>query len=223
MSGDSQVEHEVVVIATGVANVASVEAAFRRLGATVRLSTDPGDVTAADRVVLPGVGSFAAGMDRLEAAGLVPVVRERIVAGRPTLAICLGAQLLAAESEESPGVHGVGVWPEVTVKRLAGPPGWSGSLPHLGWNRVEPLSDLARGGEPASVSLEAGYAYFANSFGLPALPDGWSGAFSMHGFPFVAAVTRGAVLACQFHPELSGAYGQSLLARWLQQEAVSSC
>jgi imidazoleglycerol phosphate synthase glutamine amidotransferase subunit HisH len=80
-------------------------------------------------------------------------------------------------------------------------------VPHLGWNRVV-------AGEGCSL-LEDGDAYFANSFKLDAIPAGWAGATTDHGGPFVAALERGAVLACQFHPELSGAWGQALIERWL--------
>jgi glutamine amidotransferase len=80
-------------------------------------------------------------------------------------------------------------------------------VPQLGWNRVRP--------EPDSRLLEDGYAYYANSYRLEALPEGYTGALTDHGEPFIAAVERGAQLACQFHPELSGPWGQALLTRWL--------
>ena len=84
-------------------------------------------------------------------------------------------------------------------------------VPQLGWNLVRP--------RPGCRLLQEGHAYFANSYKLDAVPDGWQGALAEHGGAFVAAVERGAVLACQFHPELSGAWGLALLRRWLDLAA----
>jgi glutamine amidotransferase len=199
---------EVVVVATGTANTASVAAAFERLGRRVRVEDRAGEVRDAGRVVLPGVGALAAAMERLEGLELAPVLRERVEAGRPTLAICLGLQLLSEESEESPGVGGLGVLPG-RVERLRG----EVRLPHLGWNRVS--------AEPGCELLEDGYAAFAHGYALREAPPGWRAARCVHGEPFVAALERGAVLACQFHPELSGAYGAALLERWLERGGAS--
>jgi imidazole glycerol-phosphate synthase subunit HisH len=191
----------VSVVSTGVANVASVLAAFRRLGAEP-LEVDQAEaISSAELLVLPGVGAFAAAMQALQARGLVEPLRERIRDGRPTLAICLGLQLFAAESAESPGTAGLGIWPDRVVRLR------SQRVPQLGWNRV----DAAR----ESRYLESGYAYYANSYCLGAEPLGWTASWSDHDGKLVAAVERGSVLACQFHPELSGAWGEQLLRRWL--------
>ena len=203
---------DVVLVRTGVANVASVTAALQRLGVEPRLSDDPAVIRGAAAVVLPGVGAFGAGMERLDAAGLVTPLRARVERGEPTLAVCLGLQLLGLESEEEPGVPGLGVAPTRT-RRLTGAP----RLPPVGWNQVEP--------DPGCTMLTAGEAYFAHSFRLddsPALAaEGWSVARSLEGEPFVAAIERGAVLGCQFHPELSGTYGAALLERWLERAALT--
>ena len=198
---------EVVIVKTGVANIASVVAAFDKLGAAGVLSDDPDRVYAADKVMLPGVGAFGAGMESLNSRGLSPALRERIAAGRSTICICLGFQLLCRDSEESPGVNGLGVIPE-SVGRFSD----QVRVPHFGWNLVTP--------DAGCSIVQPGYAYFANSFRvLPAdslSRDGWQIARTGHDGEFVSAVERGAVVACQFHPELSGAWGQGLLSRWLQ-------
>ncbi len=196
------------IVRTGVANTASVAAALERCGCRCVLSDDPGEVAAAGLLVLPGVGSFAAGMESLERAGLAGVVRGRVASGGPTLAICLGMQLLCASSEESPGVAGLGVI-DARVKRFGG----GVRVPQFGWNWVE-----GAGGE----LVEPGFAYFANSYRLADAPAGWSVSWAEHGGRFVAAIERGAVLACQFHPELSGAWGAGLLGRWLARCAVGA-
>ncbi|MEZ4442808.1 MAG: imidazole glycerol phosphate synthase subunit HisH [Polyangiaceae bacterium] len=191
---------KVDVIETGTANMASVMAGLRRAGAEPRVTTDPDDEGI---VVLPGVGAFGAGMERLVELGLVDRLRKRLLEGRPTLAVCLGLQLLAEASEESPGVTGLSVLP-ARVERFKTP----SIIPQLGWNRVWPET---------SELVEEGYAYYANSYRLAAIPEGWRGALSQHGETFVAALEREQVLACQFHPELSGAWGQALLERWLDR------
>ncbi len=195
------------IVDTGVSNTASVRAAIRRAtGAEPALTTDPRDVERAERLVLPGVGSFAAGMAALERCGLVGALRRRALDGRPTLAICLGMQALCERSEESPGVRGLGVIP-ARATRLSG----AGlCVPHFGWNEVAPSSEM-RG-------LEPGHAYFAHSYRVERAPEGWAAATCLHGGGFVAALQRGDVLACQFHPELSGRWGARLIERWLRSE-----
>lgn len=195
----------VVIVPTGTANIASVEAAFRRLGATPVRASRPDQVTAADRVVLPGVGAFGAAMAAIDQNGMCDAIRERIESDGPTLAVCVGMQLLAEKSEESPEASGLGV---VSAKLTRFPD--TVRVPQLGWNRVEP--------EPGSRYLEPVWAYFANSYRLTQVPEGWVGARAEYGGGFIAAMERGALLACQFHPELSGSWGADLLVRWLAQK-----
>jgi glutamine amidotransferase len=193
---------EVVVVRTGTANLASMEAGLRRAGARPRVSDDPADVEAAPLLVLPGVGTLAAAMTSLVADGRAPRLKERVLARKPLLAVCLGLQLLCDGSEESPGVAGIGAVPCRATSFPAGV-----CVPQLGWNRVE--------AGPGPGLLESGYRYFANSYRLERAPVGWRAAMADHGGPFVAAFEDGPVLACQFHPELSGAAGIALLARWI--------
>ncbi len=201
---------EVAVVDTGVANLASVLAALTRLGTDARRTSEAAAVERAAAVVLPGVGSFAAGAERLAAAGLAEPLRKRIAEGRSTLAVCLGLQLLAEGSEESPGAAGLGVLP-VRATRFPD----TVRVPQLGWNRVT--------AGPGARLVADGWAYFANSYRLTAAPPGWSAAAAEHGGPFVAALERGAVLACQFHPELSGVWGAALLGRWLDAAREAAC
>ena len=192
---------EVVVIPTGTANLASVLAALARLGATTRLAAQAAMIEAAEHVVLPGVGTFGATMAGLREAGLADAIALRVQTGAPTLAMCVGLQVLFEESDESPGTKGlcsirgrVGSFPE-TVR-----------VPQFGWNRIEPERDCRL--------LAPGHAYFANSYRVLEAP-GCRVAYAEHGGRFVAALERAGVLACQFHPELSGAYGHELIGRWL--------
>jgi imidazole glycerol-phosphate synthase subunit HisH len=192
----------IAVIDTGMANLASMLAALRRIGLSPETTTAPEVVRDAEKLVLPGVGAFGAGMKRLMELELAEPIRERLRAERPTLAVCLGLQLLCEASEESPGVAGLGVFSGLTVGRFDKAP----IVPQLGWNLVKP-------GDGCRL-LQEGYAYFANSYRITEAPPGFCAAEAHHGEPFVAALERGSLLACQFHPELSGAWGQALLARW---------
>ncbi len=195
----------ITIVRTGVANTASVAAAFARLEVESDVTDDPRAVEEAPLAVLPGVGSFEAGMARLRDAGLVDVLRARIDGDRPTLAICLGMQMLCAGSAESPGVRGIGVI-DATLSRFTDE---APTVPQIGWNRINP--------DQSARMLQTGFAYFANSFRLTESPDGWAAAWAEYAGPFVAAMERGHVLACQFHPELSGPFGLDLLARWLER------
>lgn len=200
---------EVGIVPTGVANLEAVAAAFRRLGRTPRLLDSAAGIAGAAYVVLPGVGSFAGGMAELRRRGWVDALRRRVEEGRPTLGICLGLQLLCEASDEAPGIPGLGCVPGRVV-RLEG----AGRVPQLGWNRLSVSAGAA--------FLRPGIFYFANSYRLAAAPSGWSAAVSRHGTRFVAGFERGGVLACQFHPELSGRVGAGLLARWLERAPVAA-
>jgi len=145
-------------------------------------------------------------METLHSLRLIDAIRRRIEQGRPTLAVCVGLQVLTEASEESPGVEGLGVIPGV-VRRFPE----TVRVPQLGWNRVTQ-------GPGFGAAADDDYAYFANSYRLTGAPDGWLAAWSDHGGPFVAAIEQEGtpgVLGCQFHPELSGAWGMAILQRWL--------
>jgi imidazole glycerol-phosphate synthase subunit HisH len=193
---------QVVIVRTGVANIASVMAALGRLGAGAKLSEDPAELRDCEALVLPGVGAFAPAMEQLHARGIAGALADRVQQGRPTLAICLGLQLLCASSDESPGVAGLGVI-DAGVERFPD----EVRVPQLGWNQVYP--------DPGCRLITPGHAYFANSYRLAATPPGWLAGVCDYGGRFVAALERGRILACQFHPELSGDWGLALIDRWL--------
>jgi cyclase len=180
-------------------------AALERAGARTSLTTDPAVVRAAAFAVLPGVGAFGAVADRLRAMGVDAALRERVGRGAPMLGTCLGMQLFFESSEEAPKARGIGAIPGAITAY-----GQGVRSPQFGWNRIS---------SPMGGSGGA-FAYFANSFKLDEAPSGWMAATATYGAPFVAAIERGAVLLCQFHPELSGAWGQSLLSLWLARGTV---
>lgn len=194
---------KVSIVPTGTANLASIVAAFRRLGTRPVIARGPDEMSSAGRVVLPGVGSFGAAMAELDRTGMRESLLGRLDEGRPTLAVCVGMQILAKGSEESAGAAGLGLL-DLNVGRFTGPV----RVPQMGWNRVRP--------DPGLRYLDEGWAYFANSYRLDEVPEGWAAAWADHDGEFVAAMERGDVLACQFHPELSGPWGSAVLNRWLE-------
>lgn len=203
MSGGRQ-QRAVFIVRTGTANLASVCAGFQRLGVTPHITADPAVARDAACVVLPGVGAFGAAMAQLTARGLDVALRQRMVSDKPTLAICLGLQLLCESSTESPGVAGLGV-----VRGAIDRFGANVRVPQLGWNEVVP--------DTGARWLTRDYAYFANSYRLTTPPPDCQVAWTDYGGRFVCAFERGRLLACQFHPELSGPWGLELLRRWLEQ------
>lgn len=198
----------ITLVPTGLANLASVRAAFQRLGLMTALVSTPEQIEDASRVVMPGVGAYGPAMSELMRRGWADALRARIASDRPTLAICLGHQLLGQRSDEAPGVKGLS-----SIAASASAFESDVLSPQMGWNQVVP--------EPDCAVLTEGYAYFANSYRFKKIPEGWLGAQSVYGGEFVAALERGNVLSCQFHPELSGAYGSALLSRWLELTEAS--
>lgn len=195
---------DVAVAYTGVANTASVLSVFEKLGLKVFLTDNREELENAKYAVLPGVGAFAAGMKKLASDSLLDCLRKRVTGSRPLLAICLGFQMLFTGSEESPGVKGLGIFPG-EIKRFSDVV----RVPQLGWNKIEATAD--------SKYLFDGYAYFANSYCFRELPNGCQGAFSTYDENFVAALEYSSLLACQFHPELSGDFGISIIKNWIRE------
>lgn len=195
---------DVAIINTGTANIASMVSALKRLGAFPRITERGIDVEQAEYLVLPGVGTFAAAMEKLNKTVLVEPLRERMLRGGRLMAVCLGLQLLALSSDESPGAEGLGIIKSKVVRFNA-----RVRVPQMGWNKISVPQDCR--------FLKEGYGYFANSFCLRDAPEGWIPAYGEHGNRFIAALEKGNALACQFHPELSGKWGLELISRWLEQ------
>jgi glutamine amidotransferase len=199
------VSRRVVVLDYGSGNLRSAQRALERVGAEVEVTADRAAAVAADGLVVPGVGAFAACMAGLDAVDGRGIVRERLAARRPVLGICVGMQVLFEAGVEH-GVETVGLG----VLRGRVEPLHAPVLPHMGWNTVA---------APAGSMLFAGLAgdtrfYFVHSYAVHAT-DGAT-AITHHGEDFVAALESGAVSATQFHPEKSGDAGATLLANWLE-------
>lgn len=196
----------IAVIDYGVGNRRSVEKALERVGARPEITADADAIAAADGLVLPGVGAFPAGAERLRERGLDAVLRERAAAGVPLLGLCLGMQLLFQRSRELGGADGLGLLEgEVVALQPHGE-----RLPHIGWNAVrwERPSPLLTG-LPAET-----YLYHVHSFAAVPADEADVLGTADYGGRFVAAVARPPIYGVQSHPEKSSAHGLALLANF---------
>jgi glutamine amidotransferase len=196
---------QVVVLDYGSGNLRSAERALARVGADVTVTADLDAAAAADGLVVPGVGAFAACMAGISAVGGGDVVWERVRAERPVLGICVGMQVLFEKGvEHGEQTQGLGVLPGEVTRIEAD------VVPHMGWNTVTPPMDtvLFRGVEDERF-------YFVHSYAARDVP-GARTTYAEHGERFAAAAERGALSATQFHPEKSGDAGATLLENWLR-------
>ncbi|HJT71694.1 MAG TPA: imidazole glycerol phosphate synthase subunit HisH [Terriglobales bacterium] len=188
-------------------NLTSVKKAFDHLGAETIVTSDPSEVEASEKIVLPGVGHFAA-TKALDDAGLRDVIIEKIEAGVPFLGICVGMQWMLASSEEAPDVHGLALWPGECSRFPAGV-----KSPHVGWNSLQirnNASRLLQGVAPES------YVYFTHSYRVPLLAA--TAAECEYAGGFSAAVEQDNLFGVQFHPEKSGAVGLQILRNFCELE-----
>lgn len=201
----------ITLVDHGAGNLRSVVRALRHVGADVRVTADPADVARAERIVVPGQGAFADCMRRLQAAGLDDAVREHLRAERPYLGICLGLQVLFDQGHEH-GVHrGLGVLRGACVPL---PPSEGLKIPHMGWNQVHAVGGAAPVFSLPGDVADGAWFYFVHSYHV-AVAEPLARAETQHGAPFVSAVRRGNLVACQFHPEKSHDVGLALLEGFL--------
>lgn len=198
----------IAIIDYDAGNLRSVEKAFGALGEECVVTREYDQIRRADKVVLPGVGSFGMAMEQLKRYELDKVLREVTEAGKPFLGICLGLQLLFEGSEESGGVEGLHLL-EGRILRIPEADGLK--IPHIGWNS---LAFPHQGRLFEKLPVENGkepYVYFVHSYYLQAQDASIVTATAEYGVQIHASVEQGSVFACQFHPEKSGAVGLQIL------------
>lgn len=194
----------IAIIDYDAGNIKSVEKALQFLGEEVVITRDPEILLGAEKVILPGVGAFGDAMKRLEEYGLVDIIHRIVDNGTPFLGICLGLQLLFDSSEEAPGVKGLGILPGKVVRF---PAEIGLKIPQIGWNA---LSQPNKGKLFEGVE-DGEFVYFVHSYYLKADEPGDVVATTEYGVTVHAAVERGNVFACQFHPEKSSDTGLKIL------------
>ena len=199
----------IAIIDYDAGNLRSVEKALLSLGETPVITRDRKTILKADKVILPGVGSFGDAMGKLEQYGLVDVIHETVDQGTPFLGICLGLQLLFAGSEECQGAAGLGILPGRILK-IPEHPGLK--IPHMGWNSVK-IKENARIFKDVP---QDSYVYFVHSYYLKAGREEDVAATTEYSTLIHAAVEHDNVFACQFHPEKSSEIGLKILKNFVE-------
>ena len=191
---------KVTVIDYGLSNLLSVRHAFAHFGAETLLTSDPADVLAAEKLVLPGVGAFKDGMDGLARLGLIEPIRQKAAAGTPLLGICLGMQML---------------FDEIPDTDMDGHPQ---KVPHISWDPLYPGGGRTDFSGTALAALKPGEeCYFIHSYEAKPVRDEDRLADTVYGGREIcAAASHGSVLGCQFHPEKSGAVGLKIIEEFLK-------
>lgn len=198
----------IAVIDYDAGNMLSVIKALKFLGQKPVVTRDAAVIKGADKVILPGVGSFGDAMGKLNGYGLTGVIRDVIHGGIPFFGICLGLQLLYETSEESPGVGGIGVL-RGTIRKI--PAGEYRKIPHMGWNSL----DFPGQGRLFRGIDEGAFVYFVHSYYLDAADKETVTATTDYNVKIDASVESGNVFACQFHPEKSGQVGLRILENFI--------
>ena len=199
----------IAIIDYDAGNIKSVEKALHYLGEETTVTRDPQTLLNADKVILPGVGSFGLAMVFVLSYGLVPVIHEIVEKKTPFLGICLGLQLLFESSEETPGVEGLGILKGKIVKI---PPAPGLKIPHMGWNSLK----FQNNGRLFKGIPEDSYVYFVHSYYLKAADEGIVTATTEYSTHIHASVEQGNVFACQFHPEKSSDIGIQILKNFVE-------
>lgn len=211
-------ESIVTIVDYGSGNLLSVARALEHVGATVRLSHNAAEIENAERLLLPGVGAFAEGMQGLREHGLIEPIRRYAISGRPLLGICLGMQMLASFSEEFGEHEGLGLIPGRVVSLPSQDvDGSTQKIPHIGWADLSPTVPGGWDGTMFEGTCEGASVYLVHSFHFEPndathrLADCFYG-----GNRITAAVRSGRTIGCQFHPEKSGEVGLALLSSFLR-------
>lgn len=199
----------IAIIDYDAGNLKSVEKAFAHIGAECVITRDKETILKADKVVLPGVGSFGDAMEKLEKYDLIEVINQVVEKKTPFLGICLGLQLLFEESDETPGVKGLSIL-KGKIKRI--PKVDDLKVPHMGWNSLK----LSGDGKLFKGIADGEYVYFVHSYYLEAEDESIVKASTEYCTHIHASVEQGNVFACQYHPEKSSDAGLLMLKNFAE-------
>lgn len=198
----------IAIVDYGAGNLRSVQNTLKHVGAETKTVSKPSELDGADKIVLPGVGAFGAGMAALRESGFVEPIIQAAKAGVPLLGICLGMQYLFETSEEMGTHQGLGLLPGQVVKFPPNGP----LVPHIGWNQlhIRQQSPLLRGVN------EGDYAYFVHSYYVEAADPNDILASTDYGLNYASVVGRGNIFGIQCHPEKSQHVGQRILRNFVE-------
>lgn len=202
----------IAIIDYGVGNLFSLQSSFRKIGADVLVTSDPMELQKADKLILPGVGAFADAARKLRESGLDRVVKEEAAKGKPIMGICLGMQMLFEKSYEYGEHEGLGLL-KGSVVPMAGVIPAALKIPHIGWNALH----VRRENTLLRYVKEGDCVYFVHSFYADGCDDSLI-ASAEYGAELTAAVEKGNIMGCQFHPEKSGEVGLSILRAFCEEE-----
>lgn len=199
----------IAIIDYGAGNLRSVQKACQFVGAKAEITSDPDTIRSADKVILPGVGAFGDCINNLKGFNLFETVKEVAKSGKPFLGICLGMQLLFEESEETPGIEGLGIFKGKIVKI----PEKDGlKIPHMGWNSLDFSKECkifeGLGNNP--------FVYFVHSYYMQPEDKSIIAANTQYGKTLPVALNYGNIFATQFHPEKSGKTGLKILKNFTE-------
>ncbi len=193
----------ITILDYGAGNLKSVTNIFEFLNCKYTVTDKKQDIINAQKLIMPGQGHFGQFMEALDNKGLTRCLVEKINSGTPFLGICLGIQVLFEESEEAPGVKGLGIFPGKCKKFT------EGKVPQIGWNRLQTTKN--------NSILTNDYVYFVNSYHVVPEDRGIISAYADYYTDFTAAVEHENIFALQFHPEKSGQVGYGFLRKWLER------
>lgn len=202
----------IAIMDYGVGNLFSLRSSLEAIGEAAEVTSDPERIRQADKLILPGVGAFGDAADKLRRTGLADLIREQVQGGKELLGICLGMQLLFEKSYEYGEHEGLGLLKGSVVPMEGSLPAEL-KIPHIGWNalRIKRESRLLR------YVQEGDFVYFVHSYYAEGCEDSLI-ATAEYGRELTAAVERGNVMGCQFHPEKSGTVGLNILRAFCQKE-----
>jgi glutamine amidotransferase len=205
----------ITIVDYGVGNLGSILNMLKKVGAKAQASSDPDVLRQADKLILPGVGAFDAGMKKLNETGLVPVLNELVLDEKvPVIGLCLGMQLMTKKSEE--GTEAGLSWIDAeTVRFKFAPENAQLKVPHMGWNTLD-----IRRQHPlvADLGPESRF-YFVHSYHVVCQSEADVVAYTDYGYPLAAIINKGNIMGAQFHPEKSHKFGMQLLKNFAERVA----